>query len=105
MASSSHDSATGGPMDNETGFQRDVLAVIASLDGDPKGLAIKDVLEERYDGEINHGRLYPNLDTLVERGLVNKGAIDRRTNSYGLSSRGRRVLEDDLEWRQEALST
>ena len=84
-------------MHDLTGFQRDLLYVIAGLDG-PKGLAIKDELDENYGTEINHGRLYPNLDALVEKGLVEKGRIDDRTNAYTLTQRGERELEARREW-------
>jgi len=81
-----------------TGFQRDVLEAIASVeqsrDEPPYGLAIKSRIEEEYGEEINHGRLYPNLNELVEIGLVEKGMLDRRTNSYELTARGRKVLRD-----------
>ena len=80
-----------------TGFQRDLLYVIVGLD-EPKGLAIKDELESYYEKEIHHGRLYPNLDTLVEKGLVAKGTIDDRTNSYSLTDRGYREIENRQEW-------
>ena len=80
-----------------TGFQRDALYVIAGLET-PKGLAIKDELDEYYGTEINHGRLYPNLDILVEKGLVEKGKLDDRTNSYTLTRRGRRELTARREW-------
>jgi DNA-binding PadR family transcriptional regulator len=80
-----------------TGFQRDLLYVVAGLD-EPHGLAVKEELEEYYQKEIHHGRLYPNLDTLVEKGLVEKGSIDRRTNYYALTRRGRRELQDLREW-------
>jgi len=80
-----------------TGFQRDLLYVIVGLD-EPKGLAIKDELESYYQKEIHHGRLYPNLDTLVEKGLVAKGTIDDRTNSYSLTDRGYREIENRQEW-------
>jgi DNA-binding PadR family transcriptional regulator len=83
-----------------TGFQRDLLYVIAGLDG-PHGLAIKDELEDYYEKEIHHGRLYPNLDTLVEKGLVEKGELDRRTNFYKLTRRGRREIEARKEWEQQ----
>jgi DNA-binding PadR family transcriptional regulator len=68
---------------------------------EPHGLAIKEELETYYETEIHHGRLYPNLDTLVDKGLVEKGEIDRRTNSYTLTRRGRREIEDRREWENE----
>lgn len=85
-----------------TNFQRDILYIITGLN-DPHGLAIKDELEKYYDTEIHHGRLYPNLDTLVEKGLVKKGKIDRRTNLYTLTARGQRELEARREWEQQYL--
>lgn len=89
-------------MHDLTGFQRDLLYVIAGLD-EPHGLAVKDELEAYYESEIHHGRLYPNLDTLVGKGLIEKGSIDRRTNSYSISSRGQRELEARMEWENEFL--
>jgi len=86
-----------------TGFQRDLLYVIAGLD-EPHGLAIKAELENYYEGEIHHGRLYPNLDTLVEKGLVEKGARDRRTNVYSLTRRGKREIQARREWEDDYLA-
>jgi PadR family transcriptional regulator PadR len=83
-----------------TGFQRDLLYVIDGLD-DPHGLALKASLENYYEKEIHHGRLYPNLDELVEKGLVEKGEKDQRTNIYTLTRRGRREIEARREWEQE----
>jgi DNA-binding PadR family transcriptional regulator len=87
-------------MHDLTGFQRDLLYVIAGLDK-PHGLAIKQELEEYYENEVNHGRLYPNLDTLVEKGLVEKGQRDRRTNFYTLTRRGDREIDARQEWEQD----
>jgi len=87
-------------MHDLTGFQRDLLYVIAGRE-DPHGLAIKEELEEYYGTEIHHGRLYPNLDTLVEKGPVEKGNLDRRTNYYALTRRGRRELEDRRSWEDQ----
>jgi len=87
-------------MHDLTGFQRDLLVVIAGLE-EPHGLAIKDELEEYYESEVNHGRLYPNLDELVEKGLVEKGQKDRRTNVYHLTQRGRRELSARQEWESQ----
>jgi DNA-binding PadR family transcriptional regulator len=87
-------------MHDLTGFQRDLLYVIAGSEK-PHGLAIKDELEKYYEKEIHHGRLYPNLDTLVDKGLVEKGDKDRRTNFYTLTRRGRREIEDRREWEKQ----
>lgn len=80
-----------------TAFQRDILHIINGMD-EPHGLAVKEKLEEYYENEINHGRLYPNLDTLVEKGLLSKGTIDKRTNSYTITSRSENELEQRMEW-------
>ena len=83
-----------------TGFQRDLLYVAVGKD-EPHGLALKDELEQYYETEIHHGRLYPNLDTLVEKGLLEKGQIDKRTNYYQVTQRGRREIEARREWEDQ----
>ncbi|MFB6110440.1 MAG: PadR family transcriptional regulator [Halodesulfurarchaeum sp.] len=80
-----------------TGFNRDLLTVIAGLDG-PNGLEIKAELEDYYEGSINHGRLYPNLNSLVDQGYVEKSKRDERTNKYNLTKSGKRLLEKRREW-------
>ena len=90
-------------MHDLTGFQRDLLYVIAGQN-EPYGLAIKDELEDYYEKEIHHGRLYPNLDTLVDKGLVEKGQRDRRTNYYSLTRRGRREIEARQDWEAQYIS-
>lgn len=94
-----HKIAQPTPLHDLTAFQRDILVAIRDL-GQPKGLAVKAQIEAVYEvDEINHGRLYPNLDQLVEKGLVSKSERDQRTNEYALTDRGRRELETDHEWR------
>lgn len=87
-----------------TGFQRDLLYVIAGSD-EPHGLAIKDELEEYYETEIHAGRLYPNLDTIVEKGLVEKGQRDRRTNYYSLTRRGQREVDARSDWQAQYIGS
>ncbi|GGL58159.1 helix-turn-helix transcriptional regulator [Halocalculus aciditolerans] len=89
-------------MHDLTGFQRDLLVVTAGM-SEPNGLDIKDELENYYETSINHGRLYPNLDAVVDKGLVEKGKRDERTNIYTLTKRGERELEDRKEWEQQYL--
>lgn len=84
-------------MDQLTGFQRDLLYVIAGMDR-PSGQEILDRINEYVEDPVTHGRLYPNLDTLVDRDLVEKGQLDRRTNYYALTPKGERALEERKEW-------
>jgi len=79
-----------------TAFQKNILTVLAEQ---PRyGLAIKRELESYYDDEVNHGRLYPNLDDLVTKGLVEKSELDKRTNEYALTDDGFEAVLDDIEW-------
>ena len=89
--------------DDLTGFQQAILTVLGheSL----YGLAIKRELETYYDEEVNHGRLYPNLDQLVTKGLVDKSALDKRTNQYELTEKGYELLLGELAWTFSKLIT
>ena len=79
-----------------TAFQQNILVILAE---EPMyGLAIKRELESYYDAEVNHGRLYPNLDDLVEMDLVEKSELDKRTNQYALTEEGRLAVLDRIDW-------
>lgn len=86
-----------------TGFQRDLLYCIAGMD-EAYGLGIKTELEAYGDTEVNHGRLYPNLDTLIDKGCLTKGSLDDRTNEYKLTDEGRRLLAERREWEAKNLT-
>ncbi|GAA1341854.1 PadR family transcriptional regulator [Streptomyces sanglieri] len=87
-------------MHDLTGFQRDLLYVISGSD-QPSGQDVKDEVEIYYSSEINHGRLYPNLDTLVNKELVEKGQLDRRTNYYEITGDGEQRIKNRREWEQQ----
>ncbi len=89
-------------MDDLTGFQRDLLYVISG-DDQPSGQDVKEEVEQYYSAEINHGRLYPNLDTLVNKELVEKGQLDRRTNYYAITEDGEQIIEERREWEDQYL--
>lgn len=89
-------------MEDLTAFQRDILYLVAEL-GDPHGLAIRNKLQDYYGTDVNHGRLYPNLDTLVEMGLLEKGIKDRRTNEYKITTRGIREIQSRRQWEEKKL--
>ncbi|GAB3029664.1 PadR family transcriptional regulator [Natronobiforma cellulositropha] len=79
-----------------TAFQNNILVILAK---EPMyGLAIKRELEEYYGTEVNHGRLYPNLDELVDLGLVKKSELDKRTNQYSLTDDGYDAVLDQVSW-------
>ena len=85
-----------------TSFQRDVLYVIAG-ETNPSGQEIKSELQGQI-GEITHGRLYPNLDTLVEKGYIKKGELDRRTNSYEITEKGVGSLQSRRNWENRYIT-
>jgi len=86
-----------------TAFQQNILTILAE---EPLyGLAIKRELESYYDSEVNHGRLYPNLDDLVEMDLVEKSELDKRTNQYALTDDGYQAILDQLEWVFDSVVT
>lgn len=91
---------------NLTGFQRDILEAIADVEADgetPYGLALKRNLSEKYGEEVNHGRLYPNLDDLVQMGFVEKSELDKRTNEYRLTERASVMLDGALKAFEDAV--
>ena len=81
-----------------TGFQRDLLFVVAGLSA-ASGKEIKLELEESQDRNLLAGRVYSNLDTLVEKGLVEKGEIDGRTNRYANTQDGTEEIREHYRWQ------
>lgn len=79
-----------------TAFQQNILLILTK---EPMyGLAIKRELESYYGSEVNHGRLYPNLDELGEMGYIDKSELDKRTNQYELTEAGHDTVLDQFEW-------
>jgi DNA-binding PadR family transcriptional regulator len=86
-----------------TAFQLKILFVLAE---EPRyGLAVKRELQTYYDEEVNHGRLYPNLNELIGLGLVEKNELDKRTNEYSLTDDGFQTLYGELDWMFAKLSS
>jgi DNA-binding PadR family transcriptional regulator len=84
---------------DRTAFQRDTLFVISGLD-EPNGVEIRRELEQSQCRSILPGRIYTNLDELVEDGLVRKHDLNGRSNTYRLTAEGERVLAELLEWQE-----
>lgn len=88
-----------------TAFQTYLLCLIYRF-GPTEGVTLQCALEELYPEEINHGRLYPSLDRLVESGLISKQTkeSDKRRNEYALSGRGQWVTEEYFRFVQEMVA-
>ena len=76
------------------------MFVIAGMDS-PNGQEIKEELENSQEREILHGRLYANLDTLVEADFVVKGERDGRTNRYSITDDGIEAISTLYEWQTD----
>lgn len=86
-------------------FRWNILYVLAG-NGPMKGVSLKAELEDYYEKEIYHGRMYPNLNTLVDRGLIDKEERDKRTLAFEaarreLVSRRDAAYKGDRRWSRE----
>lgn len=96
------DRSTPNEVSTLTDFQRDVLFVLAGV-GPANGLAVKHAVGDYREEEVNHGRLYPNLDRLADRGLIDKREADGRANEYELTEHAVAALQSRTEWERERL--
>jgi DNA-binding PadR family transcriptional regulator len=96
MSTADHREAAAVSNPSLTKFRIRILAILA--EEARYGLAIKRALEDYYGTEQNHGRLYSNLDTLVDDGLAEKGQLDRRTNEYSITAAGEQALREEINW-------
>ncbi|NEU59195.1 helix-turn-helix transcriptional regulator [Halorussus sp. MSC15.2] len=83
-------------VENLRAFERDLLFAIRALERDdspPKGLTIKQRLEAGPYEDVNHSRLYQNLDSLAADNYIQKRERDGRTNEYATTERTRALLE------------
>ena len=87
-----------------TAFQLNTLYVVQRLTP-TEGVAIQDALEQLYSEPINHGRLYPGLDRLAEKGLITKQTkeSDNRRNEYAITGRGKWAAEEYSQFVQDML--
>ncbi|MDG5778570.1 PadR family transcriptional regulator [Haloarculaceae archaeon H-GB2-1] len=95
-------------MDDLTGLQRDLLFAVAGQD-DPHYLAIKQDLQAYYEKAIYNGhdrefrtrRLFPNLDTLIEKELVERERRGQDMDRYHVTDEGYRVIDERHAWERE----
>ena len=77
-----------------TAFQWSLLQAASEL-VKPSGQTIKRHVDASpyHDEDMGHGRLYPNLEAIIEAGYVKKGEQDARTNYYEITDEGKDALE------------
>lgn len=86
------------PSNENTPLQIQLLAAMKGLKGEkPSGQELKSRIVGTTLPQLNHGRLYPNLDDLVEDGYVAKGELDGRTNYYEITEDGEEALVTYIE--------
>ncbi|KYH25025.1 transcriptional regulator PadR-like family protein [Halalkalicoccus paucihalophilus] len=91
-------------MNDLTGFQRDLLYIIAGCD-ETYEFKIKDELESYYQTEITHDRLYPNLDTLVNAELLETRQHNNQPDEYVMTVEGQNEVETRRRWENNYLES
>ena len=104
MQSDSQSEKRIGKLDSSTDFQvspnefttlrYDVLAVLA--EESRKGTAVKPVIDGIYQKDKSLPQIYNALNWLADRGLVDIGKLDARTNLYEITDDGRSVIEQRI---------
>jgi DNA-binding PadR family transcriptional regulator len=81
-----------------SGFRRDILLILARSEP-TNGRGLLDDLSTLRDEEIGDARLYPNLNALVDAGLVEKreNYHDDRSHEFRLAHAGRYALRDHAQ--------
>ena len=87
-----------------TGFERDLLVEIYQMD-QPSGQDIRGRMKAEHNEDVDHGRLYPNLNDLVDVGLLDKGEQNLRSNYYEVTNDGKRLVEDTIRYFESIRAT
>lgn len=83
-------------------LQWDLLWTLSKR-GSSKGIAVRQGIVDYYGEEVPYSEVYPNLDALVDLGLVVKRTNGGHTNEYELTEKGRCTLARRQIW-QDGLS-
>lgn len=87
-----------------TGFQRDLLFVLSGI-GISTGQQLKRELQRKLDQPILSGRIYDNLEVVIEKRYVHKSERDGRTNEYRITGRGQEVIQTRLDWERRQVDS
>lgn len=79
-------------------FRRDILLTLARSEP-THGQGLREDLSALRNEDVNDGRLYPHINALVEKGLIEKreNIHDDRSHEYVLSDAGRHSVRDHAQ--------
>ncbi len=93
--------ATTMPKWLQSGRRRDLCVLLYEAD-ELRGQSLKTRLEDRYDARIDSKSFYGALES-----LENKGFVERRTDGihevYALTDAGEARVEEQYEWMRERI--
>ena len=101
MSDNQNQIAQSNVQDQLSDFQYTILCTLAERP--MYGLELKEVMQATYGTEINHGRLYPNLNELAERGYLDKSKLDNRSNEYAITEQGLFMVLERIQWEISVL--
>lgn len=89
-------------MDDLTGFQRDLLYVIAGGD-EPNGLTVRAEIDKYYEREIDRAHVYYNRDVLFEEGYLEHSERVGRGKRLRLTEKGQQSLVERRSWEDDRI--
>ena len=80
----------------QSGRRRDLCALLYG-DGPLRGQRLKTALEDHYDARIDSRSFYGAMDSLIDKGFVEK-RTEGIHDAYALTEAGERRVEEHFEW-------
>ena len=85
----------------QSGRRRD-LCVLLYADGPLRGQSLKTRLEDHYDARIDSKSFYGAMDSLIDKGFVEK-RTEGIHDAYALTETGEKRVEEHFEWMREKI--
>jgi len=85
----------------QSGRRRDICALLYD-EGPLRGQSLKTRLEDHYDARIDSQSFYAGLESLAEKGFVER-TTDGIHDAYVLTDAGERRVRDHFEWMRERI--
>ncbi|RDZ39396.1 DNA-binding protein [Haloferax sp. Atlit-10N] len=84
-----------------TGFQQQLVKAVIEFENQegesPYGVQVKRSLSEWYGHEVSNAQIYPNIDDLVDMGVLDREPLDKRTKAVQSTPLARQMLAGEAE--------